>query len=1011
MGGKNKKQTIGYKYFMGLHAVLCQTGIDAILELRFGDRVAWRGRSMDQAISVSKPRLFGGKKKEGGVSGYINVMSGRSTQTVNDYLAAKLGGDLIPAFRGVTSMVFRGFYFGNNPYIKPWMIKAQNVFSTFGSWLPQFAPVNEVSTRGGFALWIALDNSGSMLVDNKLQIAKNNINAFLDTLPIGAELPVSVTIRIWDEVVVSTVTVNNVQTQDNINTLKTAVNSAGGTGGFTNFDTAISGANTFFNGTAATVNSFFGGVFARLTNSALDTAGAFSGGIAASVASQSGESGLNQDLEPILVFITDGAPTGDSLQDAIDLLDDFDRTVAVFGVNINDVGSDSTAQLVRNGGQLVIVDGGSETQLAAALTSAVSSDCDLNGVHIMRDVLVNPLVNGNGDPDSIGESFAPAAETAFGENMGFSFFHKNPSDREGFKKLVDAHINSETYLDVATGKWEIKLIRPDYTVGDLTTFDRSIITDWTSPPVTPRVWEQTNQLTLIYTNRENGKNASVTLSNIAAIQSNSGRIINEKVEMLGVTTPELANVIAQRELQARSLPITRGGFRSAYCPAGLNRGSAIIVNEPRVGINNMVCRITELEEPDGQDNSVLIRFATDVWSIAPSEGAFAVVDAAEPITYDPLPSPFTLAIELPYYDLVQRFGDVQAIDLIAADPDLGYWGAAATDPGSNHINAQIAVLDPADSLYTYLADAPFMPSFALTSALTGEADDTSFTSEVNGFEAEVLAGELLYIGDEIVRVDNITIAGTTVTWTVGRGCLDTVPVAHNIGSLAVDWSAYLFSDGAEYTVSDEVTAKVSPATRTGPYSLALTQANTITFAARANSPYPVGRLQVDSAYMVPDGVTGTITATWTHRDRVFQTSGTVEDHTAASIGPETDVEYIPFMRFYGTYDDVFDQDVDVFAVEDVFLDPTQFTEQTYVLGDLQALTYDFDLTEPDVFDLSTDVFNEDVDVFRGCFPVDLASVSVGVRTVRGTSPLYTNYQEPELFFQPLVPAILTAEVV
>ena len=163
--------------------------------------------------------------------------------------------------------------------------------------------------------------------------------------------------------------------------------------------------------------------------------------------------------------------------------------------------------------------------------------------------------------------------------------------------------------------------------------------------------------------------------------------------------------------------------------------------------------------------------------------------------------------------------------------------------------------------------------------------------------------------------------------------------------------------------------------------------------------------------MVPDGVTGTLTATWTHRDRVFQTSGTVEDHTAASIGPETDVEYIPFMRFYGTYDDVFDQDVDVFALDDVFLDLTQFTEQTYVLGDLQALTYDFDLTEPDVFDLSTDVFNEDVDVFRGCFPVDLASVSVGVRTVRGTSPLYTNYQEPELFFQPLVPAILTAEVV
>jgi len=35
----------------------------------------------------------------------------------------------------------------------------------------------------------------------------------------------------------------------------------------------------------------------------------------------------------------------------------------------------------------------------------------------------------------------------------------------------------------------------------------------------------------------------------------------------------------------------------------------------------------------------------------------------------------------------------------------------------------------------------------------------------------------------------------------------------------------------------------------------------------------------------------TIALTWAHRDRIFQTTDTPEDHTDASIGPETGVSY------------------------------------------------------------------------------------------------------------------------
>ena len=39
MGGKKKKVTIGYKYFMGLHMGICRGPIDALRQIRVGDKV------------------------------------------------------------------------------------------------------------------------------------------------------------------------------------------------------------------------------------------------------------------------------------------------------------------------------------------------------------------------------------------------------------------------------------------------------------------------------------------------------------------------------------------------------------------------------------------------------------------------------------------------------------------------------------------------------------------------------------------------------------------------------------------------------------------------------------------------------------------------------------------------------------------------------------------------------------------------------------------------------------
>ena len=117
MGGISKAQTVGYKYYLGVHMVFCHGPIDKIIRIDFDDKTAWTGNATGGQITISAENLFGGQKREGGVSGAVDIDMGGDTQTPNSYLVSKLGS-MVPGFRGVVSAVFRQVYLGMNPYLK-----------------------------------------------------------------------------------------------------------------------------------------------------------------------------------------------------------------------------------------------------------------------------------------------------------------------------------------------------------------------------------------------------------------------------------------------------------------------------------------------------------------------------------------------------------------------------------------------------------------------------------------------------------------------------------------------------------------------------------------------------------------------------------------------------------------------------------------------------------------------------------------------------------------------------
>ena len=179
--GSSKSVTIGYKYYLGMHMVVCHGPVDEVQKIIVGERVAWAGQrythsfisltgksgwtesgsphptTVSEQIHVEAPDLFGGEKKEGGVSGQVDIMMGEPTQAKNSYLVGQLGS-VIPAFRGVLSIVLRKCYVSAmSPYPKAWSFKVKRIPGK--TWYAAKATVNGTSANAAHIIYECLTNS------------------------------------------------------------------------------------------------------------------------------------------------------------------------------------------------------------------------------------------------------------------------------------------------------------------------------------------------------------------------------------------------------------------------------------------------------------------------------------------------------------------------------------------------------------------------------------------------------------------------------------------------------------------------------------------------------------------------------------------------------------------------------------------------------------------------------------------------------------------------------------
>ncbi len=854
MGGSSKKVTAGYRYYLGMHMILCHGPIDRMRKILVDGRTAWQGDYAGGRINVRADNLFGGESREGGVSGAVDIEMGGPSQGVNDYLAGQLGSD-IPAFRGVVGAVLRQCYFGINPYLKKWAFLAQRIHTRQNGvtqWYDAKAQIGSL-WKEAQAIQIALDNSGSMAImtsngKTRYKNAQDAISSFLDSICERVNTSgfrIDICLTVWADGESSMI--RRAATASDFTELKAFLNSFSPTGIATNFYQATKQAFSFF-------------------------------------------SGAPSDARRSYIFVTDGEPnppiSAELAAAQLDGVTNLSRYA--FNIDLEDTSYSAIIDNTPSDGVPVIADGDPDDMIAA-LTFALDGQLDMNPAHIIRECLTDPDWGmGYQEIDIDDDSFRASADKLFSEGMGISLLWDRQIPLEDFIKEILRHIDATVYVDRGTGKFVLKLIRKDYIEEDLVVIgpDNAERVEGYSRPA---FGELVNSVTVNYWDSVSYGGASITADDPALIQM-QGAVIATTIQYPGFTGSKIAAKAAMRDLKSLSIPRLSCTIYANKTAKDLNIGDPFLFEWPDYHEGQIVMRVTGLALGDGKTNKIRISCTQDTFDTPDVIVVTPDVPIWQDPSSDPTPAEYRIVVEAPYFELVQRLGQTTTDDQLASNNNLGYILASAVAP-TGAINGRLAI----DSGAGYDGNdtaMDFCPAAFLAADITPGQTSISITGGQS--LSAVTTGTHAQIGNELVKV----VALTDTILTAGRGVLDTVPAAHEAGTPVMFWDEYADSDDVEYVEGEVISVKILPTTGKGTLNVSIAPVDTLQFSRRAVRPYPPGNFRIGGeAYPVAILGGDQLSASWSHRDRLQQTAGELQDTTVGDIGPEAGTTYN--LQIYG----------------------------------------------------------------------------------------------------------------
>ncbi len=526
--------------------------------------------------------------------------------------------------------------------------------------------------------------------------------------------------------------------------------------------------------------------------------------------------------------------------------------------------------------------GDSKHRFAGLAIAKDESFSDMNPAHIVRECLTTQSW-GMGVTDDLidNDSFKKCADVLYDEGFGLSLKYSNTGEIKDFIQEILTAVDAVLYLNRKTGKYVMKLIRDDYDVDSLPVLDETHIVS-VSDFLRPQLDELVNYITANCKNPYTGKNMSISVQNPALIQQQLA-IISKTVNYSGISNTRNLLRVAERDLRALSYPFISCSIKcDRFVAELLSVGECFVFNYPRYGVSNVVMRVSEISWGTATDTTVTIKCAEDAFStdepIYEQPAALTTHKSVTPVVSH------RLVTTAPYYAVAMQLGDEKAQKLGEQD---AYILAAGGRPASNAVNASLLLDEGAG--FADVGNLDFCPCGATQNAL--DYLDTSL--EIKGLDSdEIAVGDLLQLGKgddvEIVRVDAID--GNTLT--IARGCLDTVPHKHEIGTTYWAWQDLHGSDNELHLAGEEVKAKMQ-ALIIGRQTDAELPIDTAELSNRAYLPYPPANVKINGEYYLAEAEVDAntpLSITWSSRNRIQQTAGLIE-WTAGNVTSEEGVTY------------------------------------------------------------------------------------------------------------------------
>ncbi len=526
-------------------------------------------------------------------------------------------------------------------------------------------------------------------------------------------------------------------------------------------------------------------------------------------------------------------------------------------------------------------------------------DGDANPAAMIYDVLISPSSeNGLGLP--VGfldvDAFRTVGQTLADEGLGLSMLQDRGTTAKDLVLEILRHIDGVMYVEPTTGLLTIKLIRYDYDPETIPMLDADSCT--VKSLARPSWSDLKNSVRVGYVSRDAGfLEKTAQAQDLAGIEIQGGEVSLQELTLRGLSNSETAQMAAARSLAALAYPLATIAIEADRSAWAFRPGAVFKLVWDPLGITGMVCRVVRVGTGRLDSGMIEIEAMEDVFAVDWA-GYTTPPDSGWQDPSGDVPALADQAVLAAPYEAVKDYGG------LGSDVQLAVMLAAAGVSGVS-LGYRSYVSDGAGG-WAPPVDVPFFtPSGVLSSAIDERTSEIVVASGLDTDVVESVSAPDFSLGvnvawishegvEEFIAFQTVVHGDNGITLqTVARGCLDTAPTAFPAGT-----RVWFISYGSQI------------ANIRGPVPPNIDAFNDIRFQAYNNQsefPFtscPVSQIvattpaRAEKVYCptdvrfngesYPTAITGELTVSWSHRNRLGSWSYADSGKTSS---PEGGTEY------------------------------------------------------------------------------------------------------------------------